>query len=167
MRENMAFHDWTLYARTAATGTSQLYYSEDFGTWMGKNYKIYDQSWGGNGYTGGKYKFAENVSNGFKWVNRAVGGYNALNLGIKYYSRDIDAYQFWSGEISNGISTFSPGLYGVAWSLGWESGRLVTEQSWYQKAKFDFWSYMWQLKVGPPSYENRYDWEYFYNNYKP
>ena len=42
------------YLGAAATAGQELYYSKKYGTWMGKNFKLYKQSWGGNGITGGK-----------------------------------------------------------------------------------------------------------------
>ena len=33
-----------------------------FGTWMGKDFKVRSQSWGGNQYTGGKNQFALKMS---------------------------------------------------------------------------------------------------------
>lgn len=46
-------------AGVGSTALSEMYYSKTYNTWMGKNYKIYQQSWGGNQYTGGKNKYGK------------------------------------------------------------------------------------------------------------
>ncbi len=38
---------------TIADVGEDLYYSNCYGTWMGRNFKLYSHIWGGNGYTGG------------------------------------------------------------------------------------------------------------------
>ena len=157
---------WEFYAGGGANVASEVFYSRDFGTWMGKNGKFYDQSWGGNQYTGGKYKFSKNMSDGIKWGNRAVALYNAGDIYSQYADGNINDVQFALEETSNVISTALPGLYGFAWSVGWEGGRAISNQPWYQQAKFNFWYNYWEWQVGPPSYENRYMWNYFYYNYR-
>lgn len=61
---------WEAYAGAAASIASEMYYSKTFGTWMGKNFKMYKQVWGGNGVTGGKNKFGKTTSNAIKWLIR-------------------------------------------------------------------------------------------------
>jgi len=155
------------YAGLAATGASQLYYSKQFGTWMGKDFKfrtIYGRAGNGNQYVGGKNKFGKATSDIFKWINRGVGAYSAYDIYEEYWK--LDKTQFCLEEGSNFISTAAPGLYGAAWSVGWESGRWVTQQTWYQRAKFNFYYNYWESCVGPPSSVNEASWEYFYNNYR-
>jgi len=137
---------------------------------MGKDFQfrtIYGRAGNGNQFVGGKYSFGKAMSNGFKWANRGIGIYNAISINNQRISGELDNTQFWLEEGSNVISTVAPGLYGAGWSIGWESGRWITQHSWYQTFKYDVWRFYWQLQVGPPSYGNRYDWEYFYNNYRP
>ncbi|HAD97370.1 MAG TPA: hypothetical protein DCG19_08180 [Cryomorphaceae bacterium] len=43
---------------------SKIFFDTKAGTWTGKNFKSYSMEWGGNGYTGGKFKFARKVSSG-------------------------------------------------------------------------------------------------------
>jgi len=158
------------YAGIGTSVASEIFYSKDFGTWMGKDFQfrtIYGRAGNGNQYVGGKYKFGKNVSDGFKWGNRAVALYKAGDIYSQYTDGNISGLQFVSEEISNVLSTALPGLHGLAWSVGWESGRKITNQYWYQQAKFNFFYNYWERRVGPPSPNNIAEWEYFYNNYRP
>jgi hypothetical protein len=163
---NEAFGAWQFYAGLGAAAASEIYFSETFGTWMGKNGKFYDRSWSGNQYTGGKYKFAKSMSDTFRYGGYVAGAWNAYSLNEQRTNGEIDNTQFVLEEVSNVYSTIG-GIYGAAWSVGWETGRYVAQQSWYQRTKFSFWYNIWQMQHGKPSYKNRYDWEYFFNNYKP
>ena len=158
--------NWTAYTGTGLTAISETFYSSTFGTWLGKNGKFYDQSWGGNGFTGGKFKFGKNLSTTFKWGGNVLGLYNAGVIYEEYNAGNINTAQFALEEASNAYSTLG-GIYGAAWGIGWEAGRYVTQQSWYQQTKYDFWSNMWQIRYGVPSYQNQHEWNYFYNNYQP
>ena len=161
--------EWNSYVSAGMTVGSEVFYSRDFGTWMGKDFRfrtIYGRAGNGNQYTGGKYKFGKNVSNKFKWGGNIIGAYNVYKLYDEYNSGNINDTQLVLEETSNAYSTLG-GLYGVAWGVGWETGRLVTQQTWYQRAKFNFYYNYWERHVGPPSPVNIAKWEYFYNNYKP
>ena len=67
---------WEAYAGAAASIGKEMYYSKKYGTWMGKNFKMYKQTWVGNGFAGGKNKFGKTTSNSFKWAGRIVGVYS-------------------------------------------------------------------------------------------
>jgi RHS repeat-associated protein len=163
---NKAGDAWVFFTGLSASAASELYFSKNFGTWMGKNFRIYDQSWGGNGSTGGKNKYGKSTSNAFRVATYGIGAWNAYSINQQKVNGEIDDTQWILEEASNAYSTLG-GIYGAAWSVGWETGRYTTQQSWYQRGKFQFFYYKWQLQYGVPSYENRYRWEYFFNNYKP
>ncbi len=100
--------------------------------WFGKNFKFYDSNWGGNGYTGGKNKFAG------KWANRLSSASSALGI-IGMYST-YEEYQ--QGKLSGAGATYL-GLVDAAgtrnaplamWSLGTGIGKYVVERSWYFNA---------------------------------
>jgi hypothetical protein len=95
-----------------------------------------------------------------------LGTVGIANTLIDYKKGDIDGYQSILELGSGGYSAYG-GIYGAAWGVGWETGKYVSQQTWYQKAKFQFYYNWWQWQYGKPSYENRYMWEYFFNNYKP
>ncbi len=63
----------SILAGTFTATLSELYYSKTYGTWMGKNYKIYSQDWGGNKYTGGKNKYGKKMSNYFRYLGYGIG----------------------------------------------------------------------------------------------
>ena len=54
------------------------------------------------------------------------------------------------------------GLSRAAWGIGWEAGRAITNTSWYQEAKFNFYYNYWESKVGAPSQANENLWFYFF-----
>jgi hypothetical protein len=157
---------WTFFVGLGATAASEIYFSKDFGTWMGRKFKIYNQEWGGNQYTGGKKKFAKGISNKFSIAGKITGLGGMIIIFKDYKTEKIDGYQFIMEEASSAYSTFG-GLYGAAWSVGWEAGRYVTQQIWYQKVKFQFFYNWWQRQYGVPSYGNRHIWVYFFENYQP
>jgi len=157
---------WEAYAGAAASVGSELYYSKTYGTWMGKNFKIYQQTWGGNGIAGGKNKFGKTTSNGFKWAGRLVGAYSGYRTIEQRVNGEIGTGWMLAELGTTGVSTFG-GLYGAAWGIGWEAGRFITSMEWYQEAKFNFWYNHWESQVGPPSQSNEALWYYFYQNYKP
>ena len=164
---NARTSSWTTTGLSTGTAvSSEVLYSKYFGTWFGKNGKFYDQSWGGNGYTGGKNMFANKLSTKISVIGKIAGGYNAYNIYEQYNSGEMDVPQLIFEEASNAYSTLG-GAYGIAWGVGWESGRLISQQSWYQRAKFNFWRQMWEYKYGPPSDQNYMMWRYFYEDYKP
>jgi hypothetical protein len=71
--------DFNFYIGTSLTVVSELFYSRDLNTWMGKIFKFYNQAWGGNQYTGGKFKFAENIAKPFKWGSNLLGVYGIIS----------------------------------------------------------------------------------------
>ncbi len=131
---------------------------------MGKNFKFYQQTWGGNRFTGGKNKYAKNTSNAIKWGGRVLGAWNAYSINEQRRNGQINNIQWGMEQASNAYSTLG-GLYGAAWGIGWELGRAVTNTSWYQEAKFNFWYNYWERQVGAPSQANETFWYYFYQNY--
>ena len=157
---------WEPYAGTAGAIASEMYYSKTYGTWMGKNFKMYQQTWGGNGYTGGKLKFGKKVSTGIKVGGYGLGIWNAYKINSQHSSGQISDGQMYMEQGSNVITTVG-GLYGAAWGVGWELGRAITNTGWYQEAKFNFWYNRWESQVGAPSQSNEALWYYFYQNYKP
>jgi hypothetical protein len=157
---------WEPIVGTAGAIASEMYYSKKYGTWMGKNFKIYQQSWGGNGVTGGKLKFGRKVSTGIKIGGYGLGIWNAYNVRQQNKLGQISDSQLYMEQGSNFITTVF-GIHGAAWGTGWELGRAVTNMEWYQEAKFNFWYNHWESRVGSPSLSNEALWYYFYQNYRP
>jgi len=157
---------WEPFVGTAGAVAGEMYYSEKYGTWMGKNFKMYKQTWGGNGTTGGKLKFGKKVSTGIKVGGYGLGIWNAYNIRQQNKSGQITDGQMYMEQGSNLITTMG-GIYGAAWGIGWELGRAVTNTEWYQEAKFNFWYNYWERQVGAPSQSNEVFWNYFNQNYKP
>ena len=156
----------TVLGTVSAIGET-LYYSKKYGIWMGRNFKIYSTSWGGNGSVGGKLKFGKKVATGFKWAGRAVGAYNAYQVVEEYTDGNIDESKVVMELSSNAYATFG-GIYGAAWGLGWELGRQITYMDAYQEFKFNMWYHYVEGQIGKPSIYNEDLWmEIFYKNYKP
>ena len=51
--------DATEYVGGVLDVAGEVIFSDKFGTWMGKDGKIRNQNWGGNGRTGGKFNLQE------------------------------------------------------------------------------------------------------------
>ena len=151
---------------TTLSGTSEVYYSKHFGTWMGKDFKVRSQSWGGNQYTGGKNQFALKMSKKITWGGNVLGIYNGVNIYLDWDRGNSSSQQFLIEEFSNIYSTVG-GVYGAAWGIGWEMGRQTTYQAWYQQLKYRFWYNRMENLIGPPSETNKIYWDEFYKNYRP
>jgi len=157
--------DWKPYAGAGSTVVQKMYYSKKHGTWMGKNFKMYKQTWGGNKYTGGKNKFGKKMSGAMEWTGRGIGMWSAWNVWSAWRKNEISIGWMITEEASNAYSTFG-GLKGAAWGIGWELGRTITNTEWYQKFKFNVMYDYWERKFGSPCESNEYLWIYFFENYK-
>lgn len=164
-RPDLGLSSGLFYTSTALAASSELFYSKYFNSWMGKNGKFYSQDWGGNKYTGSMNKFARATSLNIGLAGKVIGGWNLYSTYKYYDSGEISSKEFLLEEGVNVFSLFG-GVYGAAWGIGWEAGKYVTNQSWYQQTKYRFWYNRWQHLYGEPSEQNSYLWEYFYNNYK-
>jgi hypothetical protein len=155
---------WEAYAGAAASTASEMYYSKTFGTWMGKNFKMYKQTWGGNGIAGGKNKFGKSTSNAIKWSGRIVGAYSGYKTIEQRVNGEIGTGWMFAELGTTGVSAWG-GLYGAAWGVGWELGRAITTLDAYQEFKFNFWYNRMENAIGPPSPSNEGMWYDFFNNY--
>ncbi len=113
-----------------------LYFNKQFDTWMGKDFKIRSQEWGGNGATGGKYKFAKTTSDYLKWGGRALAVTNAVQIELERESGHISNYTATMEQASNVIGTAAPGIYGLSWSIGWEAGRGIAQTEGWLDFKY-------------------------------
>ena len=155
---------WEIYAGALTTIGNELYYSETYGTWMGKNFKIYKQNWGGNGITGGKNKFAKTTAKKISRVGNALGILNAVFIELERRNGEISSTQSILEQGTNAFSTFG-GIPGLAWAIGWELGRFTIGMEWYQESTYRYWYNHWEKRYGKPSESNEYFWNYFYENY--
>ncbi len=151
---------WEVYAGALTTIGNELYYSETYGTWMGKNFKIYKQNWGGNGITGGKNKFAKTMSNRIALLGKALGFWNAAFIEIGRRNGEISNTQSILEQGTNAFSTLG-GIPGLAWGIGWELGRFTTGMEWYQESTYRYWYNRWEKRYGKPSKYNETIWNYF------
>jgi len=149
---------------TSGAIAGELYYSKRYGTWMGKDFKLYKQTWGGNGITGGKNKFAKTTRKAIKWGGRALGAWNAYQTIDQRINNEIGTFNMSLELVSTGISTFG-GLYGAAWGIGWELGRAFTTLDAYQEFKFNYWYDYLERRIGPPNEINEGLWYDFFNDF--
>ena len=123
--------DATEYVGGALGVGSEVMFSDKFGTWMGKDGKIRNQNWGGNGRTGGKFKFAGKVGKFLKWCGTVIEIYEVVDTYVQYKHNEIDGTQLIIEQISNGIG-FIP-TFGIVWSIGWNLGKDFGPSTWYGK----------------------------------
>ncbi len=155
---------WEIYAGTGTAISKELYYSKTYGTWMGRNFKIYKQTWSGNRITGGKNKFGKATAKKIGRVGNALGVWNALSIETERQRGEINNTQWVLEQASNAFSTLG-GIPGVVWGIGWELGRFMTGMEWYQEFTYYYWYDRWEKRYGKPSESNEYFWNYFYENY--
>lgn len=107
----------SFYIGTGTGAVAETLFSKDLGTWMGKDLKIRNQSWGGNQYTGGKYKFAENMSKPFKYGSSVLGFYDMYTSINKGWRGKISPEVAVGDVIFGGASLYS-GFWG-GWANFW------------------------------------------------
>ncbi|MBA3987288.1 MAG: hypothetical protein H0X63_12115, partial [Flavobacteriales bacterium] len=111
-----------------ASVASEFVYNEKLGVWMDKQGNIRSTDWGGNGTTGGKHKFARNLSNNLRNLGTGLSILSGGITTLQYDSGQMSGVQYSAEMISTGISTRVP-----AWGVGWELGRMVTQIPGYQE----------------------------------
>jgi hypothetical protein len=121
--------DATPYVGGALGVAGEVMFSDKFGTWMGKDGKIRNQNWGGNGRTGGKFKFARKAGKFLKWCGTVIEIYEVVDTYVQYKHNEIDGTQLIIEQISNGIG-FIP-TFGIVWSIGWNLGKDFGPSTWY------------------------------------
>jgi len=151
---------WEFAAGLATTAGNTAFYSKKYGIWMGKNLKLYNLNYHGGGIGG--MKFSKFASRAFQYAGWGLGAYNFIKMNKENHWKTD--YHTVSENLSNGISTFG-GIYGAAWSLGWEGGSLITNTELYQNIKFNYYYNHWEDLVGKPSEVNEDLWYNFYQNY--
>lgn len=105
--------------------TKEIVYSDDFKTWLGKNGNIYSQEFNGNLATGGKIKYAKNLSVAIGRFNNILGVVNAYLIYEKYKNGETSKRHMQIDEISNAISMIP--LFGIAWGIGWDIGNEINK----------------------------------------
>ena len=137
----------SFYVGNGMFATSELLFSKDLDTWMGKDWKIRSQQWGGNQYTGGKYKFANKWAKPFRYGSTALGFYDLYSTFEQYRKKEIPP------EIAIGDAAFGAGaIYGGFWG-GWAN-------IWYSLGK-EYGPFTTVLK-----YQNNFDNQYMNRNNK-
>ncbi len=99
-----------------------------------------------------------------KWGGRFLGLYGLYNIGEQMIDEEISLER---GIVEGGVNIASSwgGIYGAAFGIGWEAGRLITQTPSYQEAKFNYWHNRMEKHYGPPSMYNEHLWAEFYKNY--
>ena len=142
-------------------------YDEFLGIWLGRNGKFNRTSWGGNGATGGRDKYAYARYTIIRKFGTAMGGISLALTFIQWRKGDIGTGWALAQGASTGFTMASKTSVGLAWGFGWGIlGPWVTSWDSYQRFKFNFYYDYWESVVGPPSDSNRELWKYFYENYK-
>jgi RHS repeat-associated core domain len=107
----------TFYVGMGLTSISEIYFSKDLNTWMGKDFKIRNQSWGGNQYTGGKLKFAKDLAKPFKYGTGALGVYSMYNSISDGFEGKISPTEA-TGDAVFGSAAIYSGFWG-GWANFW------------------------------------------------
>jgi len=106
-------------------------FSNTFNTWMGKDFKIRPQTWGGNGLTGGKFKFARSTSTGVKGLgglNYLLGVYNAYTIHQNMKSGQISKSVGTFLQADNIFSTLIPPIYSIPKAVGGKLGEAYADE---------------------------------------
>ncbi len=88
--------------------------------------KTFSQRFYGNQYTM-KQSTAKHVSKTFKYFGYGIGLYQQSGI---LYNDEMSGRDKIIETGSNLYSTFG-GIYGAAWGIGWEGGRMITQADWY------------------------------------
>ncbi|MCB9823353.1 hypothetical protein H6802_00090, partial [Candidatus Nomurabacteria bacterium] len=117
----------------------------DVDVWVGKNLKFNSVSvspgrirpFYGNQYTG-SVNSAKALARPLKIAGTAIGVYNYASIATSYENGNLSEGQLMGEAGANTISTFF-GIKGIAFGVGWELGRIVTQTQGYQNWKRDKW----------------------------
>jgi RHS repeat-associated protein len=108
--------------------TSDFMHNNKF--WLGKNLKFYDVKWGGNGFTGGRNKFASKWSTTLGVMGKLATVYGMYGTANDYFKQGkLSASGAAYLGASDGVGLVN--VYGSAWSLGTGLGKAVVESQWY------------------------------------
>lgn len=108
---------------------SETMFSKKLGTWMGKDGEIRSGPWGGNGATGGKFKFAGKISKFAKFGGLVTGVYGVYGKYVEKRNGQLSNTEYVADQISNGIG-FVP-FYGTIWSIGYSLGEDFGPSKWF------------------------------------
>ncbi|MFW5895722.1 MAG: hypothetical protein ACOCT9_03150, partial [archaeon] len=114
----------------ALTAGKELMFSNNFNTWMGKDFKIRSQNWGGNGATGGKFKFAKSTGKIVGILGKGVSIYSMYNSYDLWSAGEISTSLF-AGDMASGLFGILGGIYGASWEIGWELGKNYGPSTWF------------------------------------
>ena len=145
--------------------SSKALFDEKSGHWMGKNGKFYSMKWGGNKYTGGKYKFAQKTANVLKGTGYAISVYQGGKALYDYAQGNMSSSEL-AGELGFNILTTVTGDIGAAVSVGRALSGVILSTEWYQEFKFNVNYGIMEHKIGTPNESNQIQWMNFINNYK-
>ena len=106
-------------------GSNVCYNTKLTGMWLGKNGKFYNMNFNGNGYTGGRLKFAKARSAN---LTRLGTGLSVVSVGLsakQYKNNEISLTEFISDVASSGLGTVPEvgWLMSVAWQIGFKLGQ--------------------------------------------
>jgi RHS repeat-associated protein len=119
----------TFIFSSISDGSEQVMFSNSFNTWMGKDFKIRSQNWGGNGATGGKISFSRSNAKGLDIFGKTLGYYglwNSLSDGINGKTNVLQT----GANAASDLFGIYGGIFGASWSFGWEAGKLWGPSKW-------------------------------------
>ncbi len=155
---------------TAVNVGQEVMFSTTFNTWMGKDFKLRSQSWGGNGKTGGKFKFSQTRAGwkGLGALNYGVGLYNYFSIRSKMkngesatnevnltrglgfeFKVNVNEGYFYQGD--NLVGTVVPPLISIPKAIGNKLGETYHKEiwdgiEWLMIDNADFWPDVFQGK---------------------
>ncbi len=96
--------------------------------------RSYSQKYFGNQHQSAKEikaakGLSKNISRGLKVFGFGIGLWSQYNI---ITDKEMSSQQKTIETGSNVITTFG-GVYGAAWGIGWESGRVITQNNWYRQ----------------------------------
>ena len=126
----LSMDDAVGYFGLAVNVSQEAMFSPTFNTWMGKDFKIRSQTWGGNKATGGKFKYAKATSQGVKGLgglNYGVGIYNATSITFDMIDGEVGMKEGSWLQMDNAVGTFAPPIISIPKAIGSEIGRRNAE----------------------------------------
>lgn len=96
-----------------------------------KQFKFYGRNFYGNGYTLPQKNIGK-IANTMKWLGRGLAVKNYFDINEQYANGEISKTTRNLEQGSN-IIGLAPGTIGLGWSIGWESGRWISQRPWYRE----------------------------------
>ncbi len=100
-----------------------------------------------------------------KWGGSVLSAWSAFDINDQFKTGQITESEMWREQGSNAVGALP--IVGTGWTMGWEAGRIISNTSWYNMFKYNFWRGIYEWKMGATIESDPILWDHFHHIYKP